>query len=180
MAQNWIEKEPKRKLNIVFTETGDNNTGRLSAELDVLHYILSAAASTTVELGAVTSADIPYKNFLAQRYPLPGVLLSTGASLPVFPAGCTVDSAHNDSLAPCCVSVGSAPTQIDGTFGCPYTDAFVPAANQSFGACALQKGAGSSCAPADPSSCGVLQLRSKWNGAPAVLLLMAVFAALLP
>jgi hypothetical protein len=70
---------------------------------------------------------------------------------------------------------------VDGVSGCPYTAAFVPAANQSFGACALEHGASSSCASgaADRTSDngGATTLkRLRWNG---VVLLAAVVLSLL-
>ncbi|KAK7020063.1 hypothetical protein R3P38DRAFT_3358834 [Favolaschia claudopus] len=103
--------------------------------------------------------------------------LRTGETLPTFPSGCTVDPAHNDTLASCCTTVGSTPTQAtNGVFGCPYNTAFVPAANQSFGSCALDKGASSSCAPAgiDRESSGI---SFRWNSAVAFGLLAAIISS---
>ncbi|KAJ7051235.1 hypothetical protein C8F01DRAFT_1263257 [Mycena amicta] len=82
--------------------------------------------------------------------------LLNGETFPIFPTGCTVDPGHISSvLDPCCLSVGSTPTQdiADGTSGCPYNSVFLPTANQSFGTCALERGAESvSCAPAPNST----------------------------
>ncbi|KAJ7466221.1 hypothetical protein B0H11DRAFT_2239955 [Mycena galericulata] len=71
--------------------------------------------------------------------------LSMVSSLPIFPAGCAVETGKNSTLAICCAAVGSTPAEIDGTYGCPYTDAFVPSANQSFSACALERNTTGSC-----------------------------------
>ncbi|KAJ7164500.1 hypothetical protein C8R46DRAFT_1352216 [Mycena filopes] len=108
---------------------------------------------------------------------LSALQLLVDATLPVFPTGCTVDTAHNATLALCCATVGSTPTQVAGVFGCPYTAAFAPAANQSFGSCALQSGAGSSCAPAD-STADARQLR--WNASRLAvgLVLAGMFVSL--
>ncbi|KAF7342325.1 hypothetical protein MVEN_01820900 [Mycena venus] len=93
-----------------------------------------------------------------------GFQLRTGETLPIFPAGCTVDPGHNDTLAACCAAVGSTPTQEDGIFGCPYTAGFTPAANQTFGACALERGASSSCAPADRANAAAASAQPLgWN-----------------
>nr|GAT53552.1 predicted protein [Mycena chlorophos] len=77
--------------------------------------------------------------------------LPSGQTFSIFPAGCTVDEDHVSSvLEPCCTAAGSSPTQdpTDGTSGCPYNDVFLPTSNQTFGSCALDKGAASvSCAP---------------------------------
>ncbi|KAF7342542.1 hypothetical protein MSAN_02010400 [Mycena sanguinolenta] len=104
--------------------------------------------------------------------------LRTGATLPVFPDGCTVDSAHNDTLAECCQAVGSTPVQTNEIYGCPYNAAFAPAANQSFGTCALQNGASSSCAPERTS--GAFALRLRWNNrllATSSLLVVTLLAS---
>ncbi|KAJ6616622.1 hypothetical protein B0H10DRAFT_1948946 [Mycena sp. CBHHK59/15] len=96
------------------------------------------------------------------------------SDFPLFVNGCTVESGHNDTLAPCCAAVGSTPALMDGTYGCRYNAVFVPAANQSFGSCALEHGAGSSCAPASQSNSAV-QPRIRWS---TMALLMVIAAAL--
>ncbi|KAJ7118061.1 hypothetical protein C8R44DRAFT_982835 [Mycena epipterygia] len=103
----------------------------------------------------------------------------SAATLPVFSTGCTVDLGHNDTLAPCCAAVGSTPVEVDGTFGCPYTSAFVPAANQTFGTCALAHGAGSSCAPASPQNAAARLGSLRWQSAPALVLVVGILAMLL-
>ncbi|KAJ7914044.1 hypothetical protein B0H13DRAFT_2325632 [Mycena leptocephala] len=99
--------------------------------------------------------------------------LNSGETLPIFPLGCTVDSGHNDTVAQCCTAVGSTAIQVDGIFGCPYNAEFVPAANQSFGSCALDQGASISCAPASQNS-GAAVLHLRWNGLACLLLMNAL------
>ncbi|KAJ7685938.1 hypothetical protein B0H17DRAFT_1204622 [Mycena rosella] len=109
-------------------------------------------------------------------HPATSVLeLRVDATLPVFPHGCTVDLSHNDTLTPCCAAVGSAPSLVDGVYGCPYNAAFAPAANQSFGACALEHGAGSICAAGSQNNAG---LRLRWNSVAGAVLLAGVVYAL--
>ncbi|KAJ7747838.1 hypothetical protein B0H16DRAFT_1725872 [Mycena metata] len=98
-------------------------------------------------------------------------------TLPIFLSGCTVDTAHNDTLAACCASVGSAPAQVDGVYGCPYNDAFPPAGNQSFGTCALNLGAGSSCAPALQNN-AVAMPHMRWNTLSLCLVVMGILTSL--
>ncbi|KAJ7036164.1 hypothetical protein C8F04DRAFT_1394401 [Mycena alexandri] len=100
-------------------------------------------------------------------------------TLPIFPTGCTVDTAHNDTLAPCCASVGSTPAQVDGIYGCPYNNAFPPAGNQSFGTCALNQGAGSSCAPPPRQNNAAAMPHVRWNTLSLCLVLAVILTSLL-
>ncbi|KAJ7609820.1 hypothetical protein FB45DRAFT_943060 [Roridomyces roridus] len=123
---------------------------------------------------------------------------ASNITLPVFPGGCTVELVHdsNSTIAACCALVGSTPnSQIlpDGSTlsGCPYSPPLffpTPQNQTAFTACAMERGAGSSCSPpllavtraaigdGAPQSLP-FKLKVRWDRAGAVLVLAAVAMA---